>query len=82
MTIAKTITFTATIAKGGIILLPEGSAIEGSTVEVILHPTNETVPQKQTPTHFVEKWAGFFKGADLLDLDDARYQRIKNKHVK
>jgi hypothetical protein len=81
MTISKSVRFIATVGKGETIQLPEGAALEGSTIEVVLNPTTE--PEKKMPaTGFVEKWAGFFKGAELLDLDEARYQRIKNKHVK
>jgi len=81
MTISKSVRFITTVGKGETIQLPEGAALEGSTIEVVLNPTTEP-EEKITATGFVEKWAGFFKGAEILDLDEARYKRIKNKHVK
>ena len=82
MTIPKSIRFTATVSKEGTIQLPEGAVPEGTTVEVVLNPTVEESENKITAMEFVEKFRGFLKGAENEHLDDARYQRILNKHVK
>ena len=79
MTIPKSIRFTATVSKEGTIRLPEGTAPEGSTLEVVLYPA-VAAEENLTPSQFVEKWKGFFKGAEDLNLDDAKYQHIMKKH--
>ena len=81
MTIPNSIRFMATVSKEGTIRLPEGVAPEESTLEVVLYPA-VAAEENLTPSQFVEKWKGFFKGAEALNPDDIRYQRILNKHVK
>lgn len=77
MTIAKTIRFTATVARDGTIQLPEGAVEEGSSVQVVLKPVKAAKPQKLTPTQFVEKFRGFLKQAEV---DDDKYNYLVKKH--
>ena len=80
MTIAKTIRFTATVARDGTIQLPEGSAVEGSTVYVILNPTIES-EDKMTPMKFIEKWGGILKGNEVDDPKKARHDHLIKKYL-
>ena len=77
MTIAKTIRFTATVARNGTIQLPEGAVEEGSSVQVVLKPVKAAKAQKLTPTQFVEKFRGFLKQAEV---DDDKYNYLMKKH--
>ena len=77
MTIAKTIRFTATVARNGTIQLPEGAVEEGSSVQVVLKPVKAAKAQKLTPTQFVEKFRGFLKPTEV---DDDKYNYLMKKH--
>ena len=80
MTIAKTIRFTATVARDGTIQLPVGSAVEGSIVDVILNPTIEP-EEKMTPIKFIEKWGGILKGHEVDVPGKARHEHITKKYL-
>jgi hypothetical protein len=80
MTIAKSIQFRATVAKDGTIQLPDGSAVEGTTVDVILNPTTES-EEKMTPMKFIGKWGGILKGHIGDDPREARHDHLSKKYL-
>jgi len=80
MTIAKSIQFRAKVAKDGTIQLPEGSVVEGTTVDVILNPAIEP-EEKMTPMKFIEKWGGVLKGDEVDDPKGARHDHLIKKYL-
>jgi hypothetical protein len=80
MTIAKTIRFTATVTRDGTIKLPQGSAAEGSTVDVILKPTQEP-EERMTPMKFIEKWGGILKDHEVDNPREARHEHLIKKYL-
>jgi hypothetical protein len=78
----QTYEFDTKISEKGTISLPIEPQLFNMDVKIIIVPKPKPIQRKKTSAldNFLEKWSGAFKNVSDEELDNAKYEYLKEKH--